>query len=178
MKYVVKKYHDQTIAKYKRTLFGLGRSVKIYYFNEGKTDLVVKYPYNKETVAKIEKEMEKQMESFVLDHKDILERNTILDQNNTINVKTLKPFDADVQKYALYIAAKKNKDFDITAEEKKVAGLKEPKFNVNTIDNTKYTEILNQINYIQKVRDIIAYNKKNICSNISTVGTGSKVKTK
>lgn len=176
MKYVVKKYHDQTIAKYKRTLFGLGKTVKIYYFNEGKTDLVVKYPYNKETVAKIEKEMEKQMEAFVVEHKDILERSTILEQNKTINVRSLEPFDADVQKYALYIAAKKSKDFDITAEEKKVAGLKEPKFNVNTIDDTKYTEILNEINYLQKVRNIIEYNKKNICTNISSVGSKTKTK--
>lgn len=176
MKYVVKKYHDQTIAKYKRTLFGLGKSVKIYYFNEGKTNLVIKYPYNKETVSKIEKEMEKQMEAFVIEHKDILERQTILDQKDHINVKRLDAFDADVQKYALYIAAKKDHQFNVTDEEKRVAGLKEPKFNVNTIDNAKYTEILDEINYLQKVRSIIDYNKKNICTNISSVS--SKVKTK
>lgn len=176
MKYVVKKYHDQTISKYKRTLFGFGKTLKIYYFNEGKTDLVIKYPYSKATEQKIEKEMEKQMEEFVIEHKDILERNTILEQSNSINVKALKPFDADVQKYALYIAAKKDHQFDVTAEEKRVAGLKEPSFNVNTIDKKHYTEILNEINYLQKVRDIIAYNKKNICPNISNVS--SKMKTK
>lgn len=173
MKYVVKKYHDQTINKYKRTLFGIGRSVKIYYFNEGKTDLVVKYPYNKETVANIEKEMYVQMRQFVEEHKDILERNTVLDHKD-MSTKKLEPFDAYVNKCALYIYAKENGHLTVTDEEKKVAGLKDSKITVNKVDDAKYTDILTEINYKQKVRKIMAYNKKKICSDISSVSAKSK----